>query len=79
MRYQLEKAIRQEIAGLPQEYVLIRQEDSLLFKELQAVDFIAWAFFQKFERADDHFYELIAPRVVDLDVISKPIWAASHK
>ena len=79
LRYLLEKAIREEIYGLPQQYILIRQEDSALFKELQAVDFIAWALFQKFERANEGFYEAIAPRVVDLEVVSKQTWDQERK
>lgn len=79
LRYLLEKSIRKEISGLRQQYVLIRQEDSTLFKELQAVDFIAWAFFQKFERGQADFYEYIAPRVVAVEVFSKQTWEQAQK
>ena len=48
LRYLLEKDIRAGIADLPQQYVLIRQEDSVFAKELQAADFVAWALFQKY-------------------------------
>lgn len=34
-------------------------------KSLQAVDFISWAIFRKYERGDYEFYELIKNRVVD--------------
>ena len=31
-------------------------------KSLQAVDFIAWSIFRKYEHGDEKFYELIKPR-----------------
>jgi len=71
LRYLLEKTVREGISDLPQKYVLIRHEDSILAKELQAVDFIAWALFQKYERGNSAFYELIAPRIVEEELITK--------
>jgi hypothetical protein len=79
LRYLLEKAIRKDIYDLPQQYVLIRQEDSVHFKELQAVDFIAWALFQKFERANDSFYRCILPRFVNLELVSKQVWDQTRR
>ena len=35
---------------LPQKMVLIRQINSQMQRGLQAADFIAWAFFQKYEK-----------------------------
>ncbi len=52
---------------------MIRQEDSLLAKELQAVDFIAWALFQKYERGNTKFYERIAPRIIAEELVTKQI------
>jgi hypothetical protein len=74
LRYRLEKEIREEIADLHQEVVIIRQEDSIAHKELQAVDYIAWAFFQKYERRDDRFYQIIANRVIVEEVIRRGLW-----
>jgi hypothetical protein len=68
LRYELERYIREEISDLPQKMVLIRQEDSITRKELQATDFIAWAFYQKYERGDRRFYDLIASRVIKEEV-----------
>jgi len=34
-------------------------------KSLQAVDFISWAIFRKYERGDYQFYELIKGRIID--------------
>ena len=34
-------------------------------KSLQAVDFISWAIFRKYERGDYEFYELIKNRIID--------------
>lgn len=74
LRDLLEEAIRAELEGLPRQRVLIRQENSNDRKELQAVDVIAWAFFQKYERNDDRFYNLISFRIVDEQVVSERDW-----
>jgi len=79
LRYLLEKAVREGISDLPQQYVLIRQEDSILAKELQAVDFIAWALFQKYERGIEAFYQRIAPRIAEEELITKQIWEREWK
>jgi len=79
LRYLLEKAVREGISDLPQQYVLIRQEDSILAKELQAVDFIAWALFQKYERGNDAFYQRIAPRIVEEELITRQVWERDWK
>ena len=34
-------------------------------KGLQAVDFISWAIFRKYERGDFEFYEIIKDKIVD--------------
>ena len=44
LRRLLEREIRERIADLHQEVVLIHQDDSIARKELQAADFIAWQF-----------------------------------
>jgi len=74
LRYRLEKEIRERIADLHQEVVIIRQEDSIAQKELQAVDYIAWAFFQKYEREDERFYQIIANKVIVEEVIRRRLW-----
>lgn len=74
LRHLLEVAIRDGLSDLPRQVVLIQQEDSLHVKELQAVDFIAWALFQKYERHNEEFYERIAPRIVEEEIITRQIW-----
>ncbi len=69
LRDHLETSIRQGLVDTPQGAVLIRQEDSRTHKELQAVDMVAWALFQKYERGEDRFYRLIAERIVSEQVI----------
>ncbi len=69
LRTQLEEQIREGIADLHQEVVIIQQEDSIACKELQAADYVAWAFFQKYERRDNRFYEIVAERVVAEEII----------
>lgn len=79
LRYKLEKSIREGIADLPQQYVLIRQEDSQPSRELQAVDFIAWALFQKYERGNNIYYGKIADRITKEELITKQTWDAEWK
>jgi hypothetical protein len=70
---------RQGISDLPQSYVLIHQEDSMLSRELQAVDFIAWALFQKYERGNTKFYNRIAPRIVVEELVTRQAWQKEKK
>ena len=74
LRYLLEKRIREAIQDLPQKIVLIRQENSSARKELQAADAVAWAFFQKYERSDTLFYDLIASKVIMEELINEQDW-----
>jgi len=39
-----------------------------------SVDFIAWAFFQKYERGDNRFYEIIQKKVVVEELIERRLW-----
>jgi len=74
LRFELEKSIRQSLTGISGQYVLIRHDDSSERKELQAVDFIAWAFFQKYEKNDSQYYDLISPLVFKEEWLSKQLW-----
>jgi hypothetical protein len=74
LRDELEQYIREGIQDLQPQVVLIRQESSQIYKELQAVDAIAWAFFQKYERGNSRFYDMIAFKVITEEVISKRNW-----
>lgn len=74
LRHQLEVVIREGIADLPQQVVLIQQEDSRNRKELQVADHIAWAFYQKYELADDSFYEVLKDKVIVEEVVRHHLW-----
>ena len=74
LRRRLEMAIRERLVDLEQQMVIIRQEDSIGCKELQAVDFVAWAFFQKYQWGDDRFYRIIEEKVVVEEVVSQNLW-----
>ena len=74
-RFDLEQRIRETIQDLPQKIVLIRQENSVNCKELQAVDAVSWAFFQKYERGDCRFYDIMAPKVIWEEVIMEKDWS----
>jgi hypothetical protein len=79
LRYSLERSIREEISDLPQQYLLIRQEDSVSIKGLQAVDFVAWAMYQKYERGDNHFHQLIEPVIIEEELITKKVWEQEYQ
>ncbi|HEY54642.1 MAG TPA: DUF3800 domain-containing protein [Caldilineae bacterium] len=74
LRRELEVAIRDGITHVPQEVVLIHQEDSRTVKGLQAVDFIAWAIYQKYEANDDQYYSIIQDRIIIEELIQRPLW-----
>jgi len=69
LRERLEWHIRQEIADIPGQVVVVRQEESLRVKALQAVDYVAWALRQKYQGEDDSYYQLIRDKVVAEEVI----------
>lgn len=68
-RTELESVVRNTIADISGQVVLIEMIDSTSRPELQAVDFVAWAFWQKYERGDDRFARLLAARVFVEDVL----------
>jgi hypothetical protein len=74
LRDQLERVIRSGIADVTRQVVLLRQEDSRKHRGLQAVDHVAWAFFQKYERGAHHFWELIRHRVVVEEIVEHHLW-----
>ncbi|PKO08893.1 MAG: hypothetical protein CVU40_12905 [Chloroflexi bacterium HGW-Chloroflexi-2] len=63
-----------EISNIPRQIVVIRQEDSISIKELQAVDFIAWALYQKYEHNDVSFYKMISSLIIEEEIVSKQSW-----
>jgi hypothetical protein len=63
-----------ESSNIPRQIVVIRQEDSISIKELQAVDFIAWALYQKYEHNDVSFYKMISSLIIEEEIVSKQSW-----
>ena len=59
----LEQRIREALAHIPDQVVIIEQVDSTVYPGLQAVDFVAWAIRRKHE-GDGAWAELIQHRVV---------------
>ncbi len=74
LRRLLEKAIRDEVESLPRHNILIQQENSVTNKGLQAVDAIAWALFEKYERGDTRFYEAVAPNIIKEMLVRQKDW-----
>jgi hypothetical protein len=74
LRDKLEEHIRENIMDVFPQMALIRQESSHERKELQVVDAVVWAFFQKYERDDSRFYDVIASKVIAEEVISRKKW-----
>ena len=60
----LETAIRQDLVAVPENVVVIETRPSETVPVLQAVDCVAWALWQKYERNDDTYAQLLAGRVV---------------
>ena len=69
LRHRLEWHIREEIADIKGQAVVIRQMDSVRVKGLQAVDFVAWALWQKYQRGNDSYYQIVKDRVVVEEII----------
>jgi len=69
LRDELERHIREGIQDLQHTVVLIRQENSYIRKELQAADAVAWAFFQKYERGNKRFHDVIQSKVIIEEII----------
>lgn len=65
----LEWLIREGIADLEKQAVVLRQIDSMRVKGLQVVDFIAWALWRKYQWADDSYWRIIANKVMVEEVI----------
>ncbi|OGO74868.1 MAG: hypothetical protein A3K41_14510 [Chloroflexi bacterium RIFOXYD12_FULL_57_15] len=74
LRYELEKHIRENLVDISPQLALIRQQSSHTRKELQAADAVAWAFFQKYERGNSRFYDVIASKVLLEELIAKKKW-----
>ncbi len=70
LRHALEKTIRERIADIPEQVVLLYQEDSRRERGLQAVDHIAWSFYQRYERRDNSLYDIFEGKVVAEDVVT---------
>lgn len=74
LRVLLEKAIRDEIENLPRQNIMIQQENSILRKELQVADAVAWALFQKYEHGDARFYDVIESKIADETLVKQKDW-----
>ncbi len=64
LRHKLEWHIREEIADIERQAVVICQADSVRVKSLQTVDFVAWALWQKYQWGDDSYYRIIEDRLL---------------
>jgi hypothetical protein len=69
LRQKLEWQIRERIADIKGQAVMIHQVDSMRAKGLQAVDHVAWAFWQKYQRGDESYYQIIKDKVIAEEVI----------
>jgi hypothetical protein len=69
----IEREARASLAGLSSGLKIV-WGDSSQRGELQAVDYVAWAFHAAYEFEDESYYRLIAKRVVFEDLITEPLW-----
>lgn len=74
LRQALEQAVGQELTPDGHQGLLIWHEDSQGQLCLQAVDFVAWAIAQKYERNDESAYVRIAGRIIVEQVIAESLW-----
>ncbi len=65
----LEQTIRQHLTEIPNQMILIEQADSASTPGLQAVDFVAWAFNQKYEFNQAWATDIISPQILIEEVI----------
>jgi hypothetical protein len=79
LRFDLEKRIREEISELPHKIVLIQQLNSQSTRGLQAADFIAWSFFQKYEKDDCRFVDILSKKVIHEEVVLEKVWRKKRK
>ena len=79
LRFELEKQIREEISELPQKIVLIQQLNSQSTRGLQAADFIAWSFFQKYEKGDSRFVDILSKKVIHEEIVLEKAWRKKRK
>lgn len=68
-RQQLEQAVRETIVHVPGQLVLLEQVESWSLPGLQAVDFVAWAFQQKYANKDPWAAQIIAELVVSEETV----------
>jgi len=73
LRDRLERTLREGIADLAQQVVLVHQEDSRKQKGLQAVDHVAWALYQKYERGG-RLHQILEGKIVVEEVVSHHLW-----
>jgi hypothetical protein len=67
-RLALEQRIREALAHVPDQVVIVEQADSTAIPGLQAVDFVAWAIRRKYEGKGE-WAELIQDRIVAEELI----------
>ena len=51
--------------------VVLQQSESRREKALQVADAVAWGIFQKYERGDETFYEIVREKIVVEEVVEK--------
>ncbi len=74
LRHQLERTLREGIADLAHQVVLVHQEDSQKQRGLQAVDHVAWSLFQKYEHGNDRLHKILESAVIVEEVVSRRLW-----
>ena len=67
-RLRLEKTIREAIAAIPDQVVIIEQADSTALPGLQAVDFVAWAL-RRHGEGFEEWTTILAKRIVALNFL----------
>jgi hypothetical protein len=71
---QLESYLRESLMDLPERAVILRHLDSQQSRAIQAADFVAGAFYLKYERGDERLWRRLESRIRAEDVLTIPLW-----
>lgn len=66
----LERGIREGVADIPHEVLIIYQKEATVATALVAADFVAWGAYQGWQWGDDQYIQTIIPKIIVHDVLT---------
>jgi len=70
----LEAQLREAVVDIPEQVLLLSQEDSRRQRGLQAADSVCWAFYRKYEHDDPSLVSILENRVVSEERVERRLW-----